>query len=365
MTVYLILLSLITILAVQNDSKKSKKWQYGAFFLPVVCIVLIIGLRNPNMGVDLDRYLPSFDRLSSYTWGKVITMPKYLNYQKGYVIFNKLIGSIYSDRQFFIFCCALISIVLISVYIFKTSKLPLLSLILYLGLPCFLTVFSALRQAIAISICAIALLFVLNKKPIIFIALVLIASTFHSSALLFLVSYPLFFYKPSPAIRGASVVLLLISYVFREPIFIVLSKLVKDNAVIDNNNSITLFLVFTAIYVFMIALVDRTDKKNTGLLNIFWIACFCQSLAGLNNIAIRVGYYFMLPAIPLLINILCDNGKKKEGSSLVVISNEKQRIFIIGVVYICFAVFGLYTLRHGSWAESYPYYWFWEDYSIN
>lgn len=333
--------------------------------MPIVFIVLIIGLRNPNMGVDLDRYLPSFERLSSYTWEKIVTMPKYLNYQKGYVIYNKLIGSFCLDRQVFLFCCALISIVPISIYIFKTSKLPLLSLTLYLGLPCFLTVFSALRQAIAISICAISLLFVLNKKPFIFIVLVLFSSTFHSSALLFLVAYPMFIYKPSSTIRFTSIILLLISYILREPIFIMLSKLIKDNVVIDNNNSITLFLVFTAIYVFMIVLVDRTDKKNTGLLNIFWIACFCQSLAGLNNIAIRVGYYFMLPAIPLLINILYDNGKKEEGSFIITISNEKQRLFIMGVVYICFALFGLYTLRHGSWAESYPYYWFWEEYYVN
>ena len=362
LTEYLILYFFITFLAIQCATEKNEKRKTALYYLPVTFLVFLMGFRNQEMGVDLKGYLPSFERLTSYSWDRIITMQSFLNYEKGYIVFNKIIGSIYPDRQFFLFCCAAISILPVSIYIYKTSKIPLVSLALYLGLPCFLTVFSALRQAIAISICAISLLFIKNKKPLVFVILVLLAVTFHSSAILFLVAYPLYHYKPSRTLRMISVVLLPTAYLFRVPLFLILSKLIKDGAGIDNNNSITLFLVFTSVYIFSILFVEKTDDINNGWLNIFWAACFCQALAGLNNIAIRVGYYFMIPLIILLPNIILANNRMQKSGAIIVISNKKQRLLIIGSIYLCFVAFGIFTLKTGSWTRSNPYYWFWESY---
>ena len=100
------------------------------------------------------------------------------------------------------------------------------------------------------------------------------------------------------------------------------------------------------------AKVGTTCKGQTqtlqdgGLLNIFLFACICQSFSGIYNIAMRVGYYFMVPIVLLLPNLLGKNDSSKKLSIVKI------------VVLICFVVYGLYS-RYTSSAGLYPYIFFW------
>ena len=330
----------------EQKIKREKIFVVAAF----VAIIFVVGLRSPEMGIDLNSYLPSFDHLISYSWRQILSMRSYLNYEKGYIIFNKLIGILSSEHQVFIFICAAASIIPIGYVVFKHSEDKLLSTIIFLGIPTFLIVFSALRQAIAVGITTASFIFIEKKKVIPFIFLVLLASAFHSSALVFLIAYPLYQIKISNKTALVSIGLLPLIWLIKYPLFAVLSKLFTNNAVPDNNGAVTLFIVFSLIYVFCVLCGNRDNAQTNGLTNLFFVACAVQAMGGMYSTVIRVGYYFIIYLILLLPAVLFDIKKRMNG---------RQYIVIRILIYICFIIYGLYTIRNGGWAETYPYSFFW------
>lgn len=341
------------LLPAQGDNLTSKRDNERWYVvLSVALLTLIFGLRSQTMGIDLLGYLPSFDYLHECSWTHILKMKSYLNYEKGFVLFNKLVGSIQPSRQLFLFVCAALSIIPVGVVIHKYSKNELFSLVVLLGLPVMLVPFSALRQGIAIGITLLAFIEIPDKKPIRFILLTLLASTFHSSALVFLIAYPVYYIRKSKAISITSVVALPVFYFARYPLFKLISKLFKNNAVIDNNNAIVLFIAFSLIYLFCLVAGNQREKETNGLSNLFWLACACQSMGGMNSITIRAGYYFMIYLMLLLPNILSSPQYRK---------GSRYSGLFSGAIFSAFALFGLYSLRFATWAESYPYRFFWEQ----
>lgn len=356
MLVYFAAYGIISILTffmtVKNISKQSIN--KAVAILSFIIFVAILGLRHPSMGVDLgygksSGYLASFNKLSKMTWGQIFTLETYLNYEWGYVLFNKVVGSIWQNEQFFLFVCAFVSLAPVFYVIYKRSNNTYMSIVILLGLPSFFIIYSGLRQAIAIGICFLALSFIQDKKLVKFLVAVIIAGLFHSSAFIFLIAYPLYYIKLSYNARLLSVLVLPVIYLLKNVLFNIFSKLFKDNAGVEETGALTLFLVFCLVYVFCIVLYNGSKKQN-GLMNLFFFACCCQAFGSVYNTAIRVGYYFMV-ALTLLLSDSMQKAKVE----------EKERSLISLVVYVAFIAFGLYSIFHSSWAGAYPYFWFWQS----
>lgn len=349
MTTYYVMYSLIIITGIFfNSSKKEKKIKVVSF-IGFITYFLILALRHPSMGVDLGYqraygYLRSFDIIGDMGWLETLFIGSFLNYETGYIFFNKIVASICLDQQFFLAICALLSYAPIYYIIYKYSKMPSLSYIIYLGLPVAILAFSGLRQSIAIGLCYIAFKYIKEKEIFKFIVLVSLASTFHSSAMMFLFTYPLYYLKLKNTTKLGSIVAIIVCYILRYPLFDILSKLFKENAIADNNSAVTLFLVFVSIYVYTLIFGENTPEVN-GYRNIFYVACLCQSFGGVYSTAIRVGYYFMIPLMLLLPEILY--------------RKTKQNIIMASVIGLCFIAFGLYSFSRGSWAMTNPWIPFW------
>lgn len=304
------------------------------------------------MGIDLGYgtnygYLASFNYLSKLSIKEIITMDGYLNYEKGYILLNSIIGLISKNQQFFLACCAFISLFPISYIIWKKSDSVCLSYIIYVGLPVFLLLFSGIRQSIAIGLCFYSIKYIQEKKLFRFVAIVIIAMFFHSSSVVFLVAYPIYHLKMSFQKRIVSIMVMPIVYIFRTPLFMFLGSFFKDNMQLDNNGSIKLLLLFIIIYLFCV-MFGSSDEEENGYLNLFYCACLCQIFANLYSTALRVGYYFAIFLILLLPKVL-DNMKNKEDATILKV--------VIGIFFIWFA---LNNLETSSWALSNPYIFFWE-----
>lgn len=329
---------------------------------------LLLALRHPSMGIDLGYgtnhgYLVMFSYIKNMDWKQVFTS-SVANYERGYIVFNKIIGIFFSDSQALLVISGFICIASISYQVYKNSKLPLLSFIIYLGLPSFLLNFSGLRQAIAISITIFAFSFIQKKKPIPFVLIVILASFFHSSALVFLLAYPLYYVKTNARIELYSMVALPVVFLLRYPLFHVVSSVFKQNAVPDNNSAVTLFIVFSLIYVFAIVFKDGANGKEVGYRNIFYVACVIQAFGSVYSTAIRVGYYFMIYLALLLPEIITHKTLIPEFIAHKTLIKKYEHInfnaIMYVVVFICFAVFGLYALSKSSWALTNPYHFFWD-----
>ena len=361
MTIYYILyIYIITIAQLStkfDDNLYKKKKTVNTYVF--LFVFLLLALRHWSMGVDLGYtnryntgYIQSFETLAKYSWGEIIALKEFLHYEKGYVIFNKLVSSIYSNRQFFLGVCAFVGILPVAILINRNSSLPSLSWFIFLGLPVFLIHYSGLRQGISIGIIAYSMKWIENRNKISFILAVLLASTFHSSAIIFLLAYPLYHLRLSNLTKVISTVIILIVYFFRKPLFQFFSRMFKENTTITDSNSITLFLVFVLIYIFLLFFTTYKDEKS-GYINLFWFACICQAFSNIYTIAMRVGYYFMLGLIIALPNTLMNIRQNT-------MNGEKNfRIYYL-LISSAFILFGLYSFANGTWSMTNPYIFFWQ-----
>lgn len=354
MVVYFTIYVIMGFLPVLINAFTNKKQKKNSIYIWVsfLCVFFVLALRHQSMGIDLgykntSGYLPNFDKISKFTWEEAFTV-NVLKYERGYILLNKLISSIWNDRQFFIAVCTFISVFPIAYVIYKKSDDVIFSFIIYMGLPVFLMLFSGIRQSIALGLCFLSFLYIEDKKPIKFIITVLISSLFHGTAIVFLIAYPLYYLKFNQTGRILSVVVFPVIYFFRYQLFNVLSKLFKEDALPDDNGALTLLLIFCLIYIFCFIFAKKGKQVN-GVLNLFFIACCCQIFANIYSIAMRVGYYFMLSATLLIPRTL---NEVKDNTSL--------KLVVKAIVVTAFIVFGLFSLYNSDWALAYPYHWFWE-----
>ena len=341
-----------------NRSLNPKNKQTYCVIFAIIWIVLL-GLRHPAMGIDLGvssgyGYIGQFEYIQSLDIKETFTITVQ-NYEPGYIIFNKLISYISSDPQWLIFCVATISVISSCLFISKNSELPFLSSIIYLGLPSFLINYSGLRQSLAISITILSYELVKRKKLLWFIITVLFATSFHASAVVFLIAYPLYHVNLNKGMQIASIFILPITFLLRVPLFNVLSKILKKDAEIDNNGAFFLFAVFSAVYIFIILFSNRNDPKSNGLRNLYFFACFCQAFSGIYSTALRVGYYFLIYLAALLPQLINSNYYSSDRFEY-----KRNSILIYLLIIMCFFAFGIYSISSASWAMSNPHFFYWQ-----
>ena len=355
MIVYFLLYMLIllgTPILTNSDRTLERKREKSTIYITLL-VILVVGLRHPSMGWDLQYQKPygyfwSFENIAQLPLRDVIQKTSWLNYEWGYILYNKLLGYVSTNESWLLFASASLSFVPVGIMIGRHSKDPVFSWIVYLGLPCFLIPFSGLRQAIAIGIVCLSFLYIQQRKLIKFVIVIWIASLFHSSAMIVLIAYPLYRMKLKPKIRMWSIPALAVVFILRRPFFLIASRLFKDNVRVDDTHAFTLLLVFVLIYLFCCVFMKNDDEEAAGFLNLFYFACICQAFGGLSQLAIRVGYYFMPPlaiALPGIVKNMTINNYKISRPVLISI----------------FAIYGLYALYTSSWPMAYPYHFFWNN----
>jgi len=352
MAVYFVAYILIALSSIIKSGKTPEKKRRNQCMFIFCVLFFLLALRHPSMGFDLlygssNGYLGRFTYIAELPWSSVM-LAQIHNYERGYIIFNKLLSLISTDQQILLVGCAAVSLGCIFSTVYREGYSPAMSAFVFMGLTTFLLAFSGLRQSIATSICFLSILFIQKRKPVKFAAAVFFAWTFHYSAWVFLAAYPIYHFPMKRTWRLYTYLVPPLLYIFRHPLFQILSRLLKANASVDNNNAIVLFLVFYLVYIFC-CIFSGESKDTAGLKNLFFVACCIQALAGVNSTVMRVGYYFMNSLILLLPMV---TGRMRNRSNARILNT------IIGV---CFILFGLYSIYRSSWAEAYPYQWFWDN----
>lgn len=319
--------------------------------------IFLLGCRHPSMGVDLQYggpygYLGQFPVIAGLSWEEILRWNGH--YELGYVVFNKLLGYIGTADQVLLFACAFLVIGMLAFVISRNSDYPFLSSIICVGLPFFLMSFSGLRQILSVSITFLSYELIREKRYVRFGLMVLLAMGFHSSAWIFIFAYPLYHLRMRRMGKFLTLIFPVVVYIFRYPLFAVLSPLFKVSAEPDNNHSVTLFAVYYLICVFVRFFGRFEDGEEEGWSNLFLAACCCQSFAGVYSTAARVGFYFSVYLVLLLPRVVKNFGgtSTRTGHSL----STAMYLVILG----CFCAFGLYSLGRDSWAMSNPYLFFWQ-----
>ncbi|MDY6207024.1 MAG: EpsG family protein [Prevotella sp.] len=161
------------------------------FYITILCA--FVGFSDMLGGYDRYIYGELFDSTIDFirNEGRIVDSIVFLQYSKewGYVLINVSIGLFTTNRYIFILCLTILMYLLFFISIKRYATNYPLALVLFMGLMFFFT-FTYLRQVIAVGFGSLAIKYVIERKLWKFLFFVLIAFSFHNSAIILL---PLYF----------------------------------------------------------------------------------------------------------------------------------------------------------------------------
>ncbi len=184
MAIYLVLyIAAFMGYAAHANASKRKRFRYVVVLFGL--LTLVAAIRNHTVGIDLilfyGKYYPQF---ASVPWNKIQTVTMSGDWELGFCALNKLLAMITPNFQMFIFVTSILTVVPYGVFIYKNSEDVVFSTVMYIGFHIFSQTLNIVRQCIAIGIILLGLEALKQKKYIKFSIYVVIASFFHTSAII-------------------------------------------------------------------------------------------------------------------------------------------------------------------------------------
>lgn len=332
-----------------GEKKSEKKY----IFLISIILILIAVLRHESVGSDVSRYCEHFKVISKLEWSSIS-----LYYKKDVFFYycTKLVTLVTENQQIWLGAIATIYVSSHSYIIEKYSKDALLSYILLLSMGWYHFSLTGLRQAVALGIIAYSYVYLLENKRYKFIITILIASLFHSSAVVFLVAYPVSKLKlgmKQVFITTISLLSLTFGNNYIEMIFSFIFE--TDRYSGYSNSDVTLsmsmYILIVIIYCYAAFYLFKSKKQdviNEKLFNILTFGMVFQLYSSVLAEMFRVALYFNISILCLLPNILCTYEQ-----------NIKAKNLIKVLIYTSFVIYFFSSAMYSSGV--YPYEFFWNN----
>jgi len=340
-----------------NEEKK-RKWQA---ILCGIGVWALLALRSIDCGRDLYEfyqgyigYIPSFHDISNDSLKNILSLSwSGTNYEVGYRLYNWLVGNIISkDPHVFLAITAAIEIFLLGYTFLKKSPDIVLSYFVFACFGLYVFSFSGLRQALALSMTFFSYNFFDRQKPWMAVSIILFATTFHTSALLFLPA--LFLRNMTMSRKKALSSLFLIVTVLVPFVMTVLQYGARllyghEKYTDDNGGSFGLLILYILIFVISVGSISSNNNDNKALSRVQWFilcAILLQSTGIFSAGAFaRVAYYYSV-----FFTLLLPLSFKKQ---------RNKQLYRTLTILLLIAYF-IFTTSTG-YLDVVPYQFWWED----
>lgn len=275
-------------------SQKRNKMTLILFFL---IFFVLLALRDISVGKDLRTYeiifercrVTSFDNLSQFEW------------EFGYIVYTKIVSILLSSYRLYLILSALIMLIPIYKLYSVEKKYSYLAILLFVNMPCFLMIFSGLRQAIAISVGIVAYIVLEKRRYILSGILILLAVSFHMSAFVLVLIYPAFFLKIKTKDLIFIVPVIFVIYICRVPIIQFMIRLMPSHYMefygdIEKTGAVGMMILFVIFSVFSFVILDENSMSNRDyfMRNVLLIATVFQFFVPIHGLVQRASYYFLI-----------------------------------------------------------------------
>lgn len=340
MAVYLFLIgfSVLHFLLGYASGKREKTNRNTILFF-FIGMMILIWLRAPYIGSDTRNYLRTFERASRLGFSDVFEA---YDGEYGYYILNTLIARIYDNERFFLLCIALVSVVPVMCFYKKYSENALITIGLFLMF-LFSMYFSGMRQICAMAFAFPAYYAAKEKKIFRFALCVIAAMMFHTSAFALALLYPVYHAKIKKNRFILLIPIILFVYWQRANIFLFLLDFMpeqygEDYAELTASAAIAVLLLMILLVMFTYITADekKLDPELIGLRNLLVLSMVLQIFASINNIAMRLNYYYLL-FVPVTIS------RYVHLSSRRYIQVARLAEVILSVFFIIYFISEMYT----------------------
>lgn len=297
----LVALVLVTALLMRGYQQGNKRYVIVASLL----LFAVYGLRNTFVigGDSTSSYLHRFQEIPGVTWAEIISDS--FNDNMAFRLLMKAVYEItHGDYQLFVSLIAVFVTVAFGRLIYRYSPNPLASILYHFGLLFFTFHFSALKQSIAMAFLMLAFDQIINRRPVRFVLIVLLASQFHFPSLVFLPAYWIAKMKIGRNFLLLLGIALIVTYFYRSQLLSWMLSLYKDEESFVSMEGIqflrtkVLIMIVIVIAAILFRRPSAEDRVYTILLEFMGLAIVLQTFCGYNNIFERLAdYYFQFSVV--------------------------------------------------------------------
>ncbi len=294
-------------------TQKNHKW-----FCVVLCLFLFLisALKGMSATSDLMSYENAYYRLEGKSFRNLLI--EYLSGEQkdfGFYAIAKVFSLLGFSVEIWKGAIALFFAICASVFIYRDSEEPFISAIMLFAFYYGFTL-SGLRQTMAMGIILLSFKYIKERKLIKYLILVVIATLFHSSALIFLPAYWLVRMK----LGLKQIVLIIISFaicVFAPSIVRILLSIIAWNESVggyaDTETKLNWSGYIIQVLIFAFCLLFRWNWENDfklynkptdSWINLMVIGLCLQGASVIIAEAFRVSYYYSMASMLALPNIV-------------------------------------------------------------
>ncbi|WP_449023608.1 EpsG family protein [Prevotella pallens] len=331
MAIYILLFFIPVILYFYYNKKQQVP--YKPFIIFFVALALFVGLGDMLGGYDRYIYGDLFDNLADQLRIGIPTTSSRLfiayHSEFGYVGLNWLIAHITNNRYIFIFCYTICMYAIIIECFKKYTKNYYLASILFMALVFFFS-FTYLRQMFAAAIIGLSIKYIIERKFLRFCVILLVAFSFHNSAIIF---FPMYFIANKKYSKSRILLIMFICFIvgitgitsslynFYDELSIRVSH---DDYALQQSTRIA-YILEAGLFLYYLILTHRdltSAKKDIVLYNIALGFCAILLLFIRSENGGRLSWYFVYGLIFSLTQLATTSyGRKiKMGLQLSIIS---------------------------------------------
>lgn len=292
---------MVLLFAIMSNISKNRN---HCWYLSYILLVFISAFRGSSVGGDLVYYLPLYREVDNWSLTDMLSPTKY-GYP--YIFLNKLIGCFPFGDQFFLIVTSIINISLVFIFIRRYSKVPWLSILLYITFAYYTNSFNSVRSSMALGIILLSYKYILEQKPKKFLLMVIFATSIHLSAFLLLFLYPFAKIKPNLLIiLGCIIGCFLVAEVMG-PIIVSVAALYNPEYGLYESESSgrTLLLLLTAITLFGWYFNRRVNNQLiTFFTSVMLYATCIQCFAPYFGLMTRCALFFHISLIVLIPDVI-------------------------------------------------------------
>jgi hypothetical protein len=310
-------------------------------------IFIIQAMRSNIVGIDLSSYLPAYKIAGDIN---VLEGEKIFNFEIGYIIYSQVFSKLKFSFQWYLAIVSLTIIIPIAFTWIRNSKIPGLSIFIYITLGFFTFSFSGLRQAIAIAITFFSFRYIQERNIVKFIICIGLASIFHTTAIIFSAAYPLYNIRLSIKHFFLIIPTIIITFIFRSKIYLLIYHLyngAEGQTEATNAYTMLLVMIFVLVLSYVFGSNDKINLDFNAYKNYMIIAIFVQIFASQSSTIMRAGYYYYM-FITLLIPEVIKN--QRDGKAMILAT------YVLAVLLLYF--FQINT--GGGYLNVSPYHFYWE-----
>lgn len=353
MTVYLINIFLVVfwgylLLYNKNSDKNAQTYCVLVAFQ----WILISGLRHISIGADTEAYKYYFDQVKSISWSKVFS--NFWDYlfngldikDPGYTLIQKVFQIFCNDYQAYLIFIAFIFTSLMAIWIYKNSKDPCFSFLLYSVLFYSFYALTGHRQTIATALIVFwGYKYIKERKLVKFALLAFAAFLIHKSSLVFIPYYFVANIPITPFYVLIALAVVFIVALMGSSLYAPLSEFLgfnKEQIEYAKGGAETYAAVLTLMCIVILCCYNfyknRTENANR-IFNVTLLTLMSSLLVFQNQSFMRIQQYFSL--------FLCVSFPE-----IIDLFEKKSRIY---VYFVTFSLLILYLIRNNP-----KYLFFWQ-----